>query len=226
MSQQPLIDLMPESIRRQCEMGARTGQLIGAIVVGVLIVVVMATQARWQLDRERERYALANERAETVQRAQQEATALNRQLAEVKAYMDMYERLALPLDISAIIATIVNELPPSITIESLDMEASERRAPRAARSVPGEAQRPPRLLVGELSGFAQTDDDIARLVMRLQNRDGFDAVTLDFTRTRLVRESIAREFRMSFRIDLDRPYEVIAPGLASAAADLGQEVPR
>ncbi len=217
------IDLLPESIRRQCEMGARTGRLITSVVAAVLIIVVFATQSRWQLDRERQRLDVASEQAEAVHAAERQAHLLEKELAEITRYIAMYERLALPLDISSVLATLVNELPTSVTLEAIDLEAGERRAARMIRGAASDDARPPRLLVGEMSGFALTDDEIARLVMRLQNREGFEEVTLDFSRTRAVRDTIAREFRISFRLDLDHQYEVIkATASANAIGDYAQ----
>lgn len=226
MSQQPLIDLMPGSIRRQCELGVRTGRIVGAIAVGVLIVVVLTTQARWQLDRERQRHAAAVEQAATVHEAQQRSSMLSKELTEIRSYMDVYERVALPLNLSAVIATIVNELPPGVTIETLDMEAGERRVPRAARAVAGESNRSPRLLVVEISGIAPGNEDISLLTMRLRNHASFEEVRLDSNQTRVVRDVIAREFRLSFRVDLDRPYDVVDGSLASATLDHEMEAKR
>jgi hypothetical protein len=125
-----------------------------------------------------------------------------------------------------VVATIVNDLPPGITIETLDMEAGERRVPRAARVVAGDNNRPPRLLVVEISGFAPANDDISLLMMRLRNHESFEEVTLDFNRTRVVRDIIAREFRLSFRVDLERPYDVVDGSLASATRKHEMEATR
>lgn len=223
MTPQPLIDLMPESVRKQCELGMRTGRIVGSVAAGILIVIVLATQARWTLDREQQRHAKAIEKAAAVHDAQQQANALMKQLSELRAYTDIYDRVALPIKSSAVIATIINQLPPGITLENLDIEAGERRIPRTSRSVTGDSNQPSRMLLVVVSGFALTNDDISLLMMRLRNLDGFDGVTLDFNRTRQIREVMAREFRMSFHLDLDRPYQVVDASTPAIAPGPNEE---
>jgi hypothetical protein len=85
------------------------------------------------------------------------------------------------------------------------------RGPRsqAVESVSGEqANGPPRVLTGEISGFAANDQHIAELVSALESTAPFQNVSLDFSRSRRVNDRDAREFRLSFRIDLDDTYQV------------------
>ena len=67
----------------------------------------------------------------------------------------------------------------------------------------------PRVLTGELSGFAATDQDVAQLVANLEHVGVFEQVSLDFSRTRSVRGHNAREFRISLRSDLDVRYDLV-----------------
>lgn len=217
MTQQQ-IDLLPESIRRQCESGARTGRLVAAVLAAVVLIVIFSTQARFQLERERQQYQKAYERAEAVHEAERQATQLTADLEKIRHFISTYERLSSPLDVSAVLATLINELPGSVTLESIDLNAGERRAARVIRGASGEDGPPPRLLVGELRGFALTEDDIIRYVMRLQNREGFEDVRLDSSRTRTVRETVAREFEVSFRLDLGRRYDIIEATVSAGSA--------
>ena len=77
---------------------------------------------------------------------------------------------------------------------------------------------PPRVLVAEVAGFAASDADIAELVERLSNRAPFAAVNLDFSRTRGLRGRSAREFRLSFKIDLEKPYTFVSAPIAGHEA--------
>jgi hypothetical protein len=76
--------------------------------------------------------------------------------------------------------------------------------------------------VAEISGFAPMDEDIAEYVGRLSDTGFAREVSLDFSRGRYVRDRPAREFRLSFRMDLEATYDValVDPTpLASANGD-------
>ena len=92
-----------------------------------------------------------------------------------------------------------------------ELGAGGRRSGGSARSrvVDDETGPRPRVLTGEVSGFAATDADIAEIVARMESRALYEHVSLDFSRTLVVRERGAREFRISFLIDLDVPYRVV-----------------
>lgn len=216
MTQQQ-INLLPESIRQRCEAGAKTGRLITALVCGVLLVVVLATHARFQLERVRASYRAAEEAAAEAHSAEQQYAVLSAELDTLEKHIRAYERLALPLNISSVLATIINELPGSVTLESFALEAGERRTVRVSRNASEDTDEVPRVIVGELSGFAVSDHEIAELVSRLGEVPAFESVTMDFSRTRQVRENPAREFRLSFRIDLNVPYIVESPSVEAHA---------
>ena len=61
---------------------------------------------------------------------------------------------------------------------------------------------------GRLSGFAESDERIASFVSSLQLEEPFGSVSMDFSRSRTVREKRARGFRISFHIDLDKSWDV------------------
>jgi len=116
------------------------------------------------------------------------------------------------VEISAVMATVVNALPASVTLEQIDIDAGTRaggRSPRARTTSEKKAAAPPRILTCEISGFASSDGHIAELVNRLEATPPFRNVNLDFTRTRKVNDLDAREFRLSFKIDLNGRYEVV-----------------
>ena len=77
------------------------------------------------------------------------------------------------------------------------------------------------MLTGELRGVAATDDDVAEIVARMQAHTLIEHVSLDFSRSRAVRGRGAREFRISFGINLDVPYRVVE---ASQAVNRGEDV--
>ena len=64
---------------------------------------------------------------------------------------------------------------------------------------------------------------IAEFVSNLEGVDPFSDVSLDFSRTRSVRGFTAREFRLSFRIDLEVKYVQAMEAVDSAAGETTEE---
>ena len=115
-----------------------------------------------------------------------------------------------PGPISAVRATVINHLPERVTLDQFDIDAGARAMTHSPRATGVETKEdsPPRGLHGEVSGFASSDQQIAELVSRLTDVPLFRDVNLDFSRTRDVNKRDAREFRLSFKIDLDAIYAV------------------
>jgi hypothetical protein len=120
-----------------------------------------------------------------------------------------YELIAMPMEVSRVVATLVNLLPESATLDRIDIRAGSPKAGRSARGHGRKGDGPaPRSLTGELSGFALTDLQVAELVARIEDIGFFDKVSLDFSRSRTVRGVKARGFRISVHADLDARFEV------------------
>ena len=113
---------------------------------------------------------------------------------------------------SRVLATLINELPSSAALDRITLYAGPRRRSRTARvrtTTGGQQGPPPRVLTGELMGFAAEDHEVTEIVNRLDKLGLFKQIGIDFSGTRSVRERSAREFRISFRVDLEAKYEVV-----------------
>jgi hypothetical protein len=216
---QHAINLLPDSIRIRSEAGIRTGRSITAVVAAVIVVVLLATHSRFDLEHARHALQRAQTKADHVLTTEATATELTEMLREVHDEIEHYDRIAHPIEVSAVLATVVNQLPPSIALDRIDIDAGARLRSRSTRSrSPDPAdQKPRRVLNGELSGLAPTDQDIAELVAALDGIDLFRSVSLDFSRTRAVRGRSAREFRLSFHVDLESRYVVTETDAAAAS---------
>ncbi|MHC4414851.1 MAG: PilN domain-containing protein [Planctomycetota bacterium] len=212
MKQRP-IDLLPDSVRARSQAGVVAGRYVVALLSAVAVLVVTGTHSRLALDRARERMQIAEEQADLALAAEAEAARLRRELDDTSEFIRRYELMALPLEISRVIATITNDLPSSASIDRFDFYAGTPKSRRSVRSRGVNNDEPqPRVLTGELSGFAATDRDVAEIVTKLEALGLAQQVSLDFSRTRAVRGRGAREFRISFRVDLDVEYDVVDRG--------------
>jgi hypothetical protein len=220
MKQHP-IDLLPTSIRLRNQAGARAGRYLAILVAAVALVIVLATHSRFQLNHAETVLHRTEIEADQVLEAEERASGLRRALKAGNEAMKNYRQLAHPLDVSAVIATVVNQMPEGATLDRIDLDAGARRIIRSARSKgPVDLDEVPRrMLTAEIAGFALSDLQVAEIVATLESIEPLRDVSLDFSRTRAVRGRAAREFRLSFRIDLDADYEVDELNRPLAAAE-------
>ena len=204
---QPAIDLMPEFILARSQAGVVARRYLAALLLPILVLIGPATHSRLMLKDAEVHNGEAEQMAQEALQSEATANEIRANLEKNLEYISRYEIVAMPLETSRIIATIIDDLPSSASLDRIEMAVSW---PRAGRDAAGSAQRrPPRMLVGELAGFAATDEHVADIVADLRALGICDRVQLDYSRTRSVRGHIAREFRISFRIGLDAVFEVV-----------------
>lgn len=204
------IDLLPASIRARTEAGVRTGRLIVGATAMLVLMLVLSVHSLMTLANSQEELFTTAIRAEQVFETEAKILELKAKLKRTSDHIELYDKIASPVPMSAVMATVINNLPESVTLDQFDIDAGARaitRAPRA-KGVETKDEIPPRVLHGEVSGFAASDQHIAELVGRLTAHPLFRDVNLDFSRTRDVNKRDAREFRLSFKIDLDTAYRI------------------
>lgn len=206
---QHAIDLMPASIRARSLAGQRASRLAFISVVIVIITILTATHSRLDLTLAQQELSSAKAQAKAVVALETEAASVRRALEDTGRYVELYDKVAYPLPIHGVLATLINALPESVTLDQLDLDATAKSVTvKTARSRGTDSKEAPtaRMLRCEISGFAATDEHIAQLVSTLEQTPPFRHVNLDFSRTRRVNMHDAREFRLSFKIDLSASY--------------------
>ncbi len=204
------VDLMPDEIRARSQAGLRMGQFTIFAVISMTAIIAVATHSKIALSTAQERLFETASAAEQVFATEARAAELRHELESIESYTRTYERLSYPLDVGDVLATVVNMLPESVSLDEIDLDAGARVIGHTARTraAAKDGESPPRILTGEISGFAANDQEIAELVSALEATPPFDNVSLDFSRGRRVNDRDAREFRLSFRIGLDDAYQV------------------
>ena len=217
---QPPIDLMPDFIRARSLAGVVAGRYVAAFVLAIGVLLAPATHARLALADAEAQRDLAKQEAAVALEIEDDYHQKLADLATKKAKIHRYEIVAMPLDVHRIIATIVNELPDSVSLDSLEMsvEWGTPRSPIAlARTAVAKTasagsaaakEPPPRYVRGELAGFAHSQEDVANLTANLKSLGLCDNVEWHFSHKREVRGHLAREFRISFRIGLEARFVV------------------
>ena len=135
---------------------------------------------------------------------EQQATQCNATASAIEQAVAEYYEVCFPVSVSSLVAGLADTLPDGATVESLTLSLNERQGAASDDA-------PMRVLRGGLSGFAASDEDVAKLARRLTNRPPFTNVRLEYSRSRVVHEHQARGFAVSFEIDLQKTYVVVGP---------------
>lgn len=212
------VNLLPAAAQARAAKGAALGRYVVMGLIAAAVITAVCAHAKYRLSEARTRHETARGEADLVLQAERKQQELEKELSDVEKRVHRYELVAHPLDVSRIAATIVNLLPESVSLDRLDIEAGARRSVQTARSPQPDSKskqpRPPRVLTGELSGFAATDADVTELVTVLSKRAPLSEVQMESCRNRDIRGQSAREFRISFRVDLEARYRIASDTVA------------
>lgn len=213
MRQHP-IDLLPPHIRARTLTGMVVRRYVLAVVFALGLVIVSATYAHIIAERAMHELDAVRIEAEEVLRTEKMARSYREQLAEYESTDARYRQLALPIDISNIVATIASETPASVTLERLNVSVITPRTTHASvTSSDGDTvAQPTRELRVELAGFAVSDADVGMFIERLSAYSFFEHVSLDYSRSRTVRARPVREFRLLLHINFGVQYIVQTAG--------------
>ena len=141
-----------------------------------------------------EHLVISQSRANSALELEVDATSLELKKARLETFIDRYNKEKTVFAMGDIVATITNMLPDSFTLEDISLDIVQTEKGKA--------------ISGRLAGFAATDETIASLVSALQAQDPFAFVSMDYSKSRTIRGQRAREFRVSFLIDLESDWEV------------------
>ena len=157
-------------------------------------VAAVATHSRLSMNAAVEKLVVAQSRANSALELEVDATSLELKKAKLEAFVDRYNKEKVVFSMGDIVATISNMLPETMTLEDFALDV--------VKTEEGSA------ISGRIAGFATSDEIIASLVTGLQSHKPFSSVRMDYSKSRSVHNMRAREFRVSFLIDLNNNWDV------------------
>jgi hypothetical protein len=188
------MNLLPKKYVERSKNKARSGRVAIAIIITLCAVAAVATHSRFSMNSAVEHLVIAQSRANSALELEVDASSLEIQKANIESFIKRYNKENIVFAMGDIVATITNLLPTAITLEDLSLDIVETESGSGVS--------------GRLSGFASSDEKIAELVTLLQSYAPFGSVSMDFSKSKTVRGKRAREFRVSFLIDLENNWEV------------------
>jgi hypothetical protein len=182
------------------------------IVQGWLTLLLVVALAMWLLLAQRN--ARAAEAAVTVLDIELAATddALQKlnDLRELQRQWrqqdEIISRLGLHVETTRMLTMLSNIMPPEMAIQSLTMQVEERERPMTslarARDVQNRRPSTERWMNVRMVGVVPTDIELANLLGRLDVVPFFDRVALTYSRDRVDRGHLMREFEVAFSVNL------------------------
>jgi hypothetical protein len=188
------MNLLPEQYVERSRNKARGNRVAVAIIITLCGVAAVATHSRLSMNSAVEKLVIAQSRANSALELEVDATSLELKKAKLEEFVNRYNKEKVVFAMGDIIATISNMLPASMTLEDFDLDVVQTEEGSA--------------ISGRIAGFATSDEIIASLVTGLQTHKPFSSVSMDYSKSRTVHNIRAREFRISFLIDLNNNWDV------------------
>jgi Tfp pilus assembly protein PilN len=224
-----IVDFLPRDVRRRGVLATsrRRSMLLLGLLGSVVVGVACHSWNRFHQAEARRGVSLALTTNAT--KVDDVIDRLAGEQRELHRYLSVYDRLALPVEQSDIIATITNLMPDRTSLSMLRMEVKESAAGKGtdgaanAKPVvaPGGASNvrtaaPSRWMEITIRGYAQDNADLYEFERKLANTKPFAAVTVSENKPTDIARGRIQEFAVNCRIDLDVQY--VRPGGSPVAS--------
>ncbi len=233
-----VVDFLPKDLHRKGLMA--TSRRRSALLLALLGSVVVGVGAHsWNRFREAEsRRAVSLALTTSGSRVDDVVDRLAGEQRELRRFLGVYDRLALPVEESDLVATITHLMPERTSLSMLRLEVREeapakadqadgKAAPKAkgkAKAKEAPAKAPSRWMEVTVRGFAASNGDLYELERRLANAKPFESVSVSENKPTDVPGSRIQEFAITCRVPLDVRYA--RPGRADSFAAAGKESTR
>lgn len=224
-----IVDFLPRDVRRRGVLA--TSRRRSMLLLGLLGAVVVGVACHsWNRFHEAEaRRGVSLALTTNATKVDDVIDRLAGEQRELHRYLSVYDRLALPVEQSDIVATITNLMPDRTSLSMLRMEVKESDAgkgpdgaakakPVAAPSSAGNVRNPApsRWMEITIRGYAQDNADLYEFERKLANTKPFSAVTVSENKPTDIARGRIQEFAVNCRIDLDVQY--VRPGGSPVAS--------
>lgn len=224
-----VVDFLPRDLQRKGVLAAsrRRSALLLALLGCTVVGVAAHSWNRFRQAESRRAVSLALTTNGTG--IEEVVNRLAGEQRELRRYLGVYDRLALPVEQSDLLATITHLLPERTSLSMVRLEVREdlpagseaaearpapaKKAPKGA-SAPAPA-RPARWMDVTIRGYAAGNSELYELERKLSNTAPFESVTVGENRPTDVPGAKLQEFAITCRVPLDVRY--VRPGRAADA---------
>lgn len=202
------VNLVPKAVLDRVTTG-RASRLVTAvaIVFGASAVGVAAV-ARTIDARSQAQLAAARDSSAPVIALESTIESIRRERAAIEERLDTQRELGVAIPASAVVRAVAQSLPEGAVLERIgldyaNVQGTNKKIRRGAKD-----ETPARELRGEIAGIAANESDVGRIVDGLAALAPMSQVSLESSRSREFNGRNVREFRIDFRVDLEKRWKL------------------
>lgn len=208
-----LVNLIPtevgERVRSRGE-SRRMGLLVALLLLSLIGVSIHSWDQARRARAVRDAAMISRERIDNLEN---DLGRLELERQHLASFMTTYRSVALPIEMSDLIATLVNRLPEKATLTDMTFKVESRTPAPGAASGPVGPGAPPlpalpaqRFLELRIRGFAASNSDITAFERTLAATPPLSRVTLGENRSMETPEGNFQEFVITAEVPLERAY--------------------
>ncbi len=215
------VNLVPDRIAGRVRGGRASRRVLAASALLGAMAIGLAGVARWTDARSSAQLAAARETSAPVIALEEEIAGLRAERAALERRVETQREVGVSIPASAVVRAVAASLPTGAMLERIDLDYANVQGTNKKIRRAGKGEDPQRELLGEIAGIAANESDVGRIIDSLTALAPMSQVSLESSRSREFRGRGAREFRIQFKVDLEKRWRL--PEVASA--DEGKVAP-
>jgi Tfp pilus assembly protein PilN len=215
------VNLVPDRIAGRVRGGRASRRVLAASALLGATAIGLAGVARWTDARSSAQLAAARETSAPVSALEEEIAGLRAERAALERRVETQREVGVSIPASAVVRAVAASLPTGAMLERIDLDYANVQGTNKKIRRAGKGEDPQRELRGEIAGIAANESDVGRIIDSLTALAPMSQVSLESSRSREFRGRGAREFRIQFKVDLEKRWRL--PEVASA--DEGKVAP-
>ncbi len=210
------VNLVPQCIAARVRGGRASRRVLTASALLGATALALAGVARWTDARSSAQLAAARETSAPVIALEEEIAALRAERAMLERRVETQREVGVAIPASAVVRAVASALPRGTLLERIDLDYANVQGTNKKIRRAGKGDEPQRELRGEIAGIAANEADVGRIIDGLTALAPMSQVSLESSRSREFRGRGAREFRIQFKVDLEKRWRL--PEVASVDA--------
>jgi len=215
------VNLVPDRIAGRVRGGRASRRVLAASALLGATAIGLTGVARWTDARSSAQLAAARETSAPVIALEEEIAGLRAERAALERRVETQREVGVSIPASAVVRAVAASLPTGAMLERIDLDYANVQGTNKKIRRAGKGEDPQRELRGEIAGIAANESDVGRIIDSLTALAPMSQVSLESSRSREFRGRGAREFRIQFKVDLEKRWRL--PEVASA--DEGKVAP-
>ncbi len=203
-------NLLPKITRARVAAETASRRLFIAAGVMFVLAVALIVFGGWIERRFADVLAKANEAGAPVVELETEIRTLEQERLAIAMSLDVQRALGVSIPASSLMSAIAHALPAGSVLDRVEFEyANVQGTARKSRRVQKDTVDP-RALLGEIAGIASSESQVGVIIDALEALAPLSRVNLESSKSLEFHGKNAREFRITFRVELEKRWKLPA----------------